>query len=365
MAPPVARVIRRHVWSMAGPVLNRQLLLRARPTPAVTQRLFEAVDSPMPTMRDDHALVRVEVLSIDPGQASHIATEPGHMPAVPLGGVMRAIGVGTVVASRLPGIEAGERVVGWLGWQEYALVGRAAVWRKLDPRLPEPSSTALGVLGHSGLAAYVGVKRVCAPRPGETMLVTSAAGAVGSAAGQIAKLAGCARTVGVCGSDEKAALCTGAYGYDAAINYRTSPDLAAAIAEAAPDGVDCVLDNVGGEQFDAALAALNIGGRVALCGAVAEIGRPMALSPPGGPRPNRQLLLKRARVEGFLVLDHADTFDQMLDDLRGWFRDGRLAHREQTAIGLDSAPRALERVLRGDNVGKQLVQVERPDDEEE
>lgn len=336
---------------MPLPNSNRRIVLRRRPDPEVSAALFEAVDAPMPAMGDGQFLVRNLYLSVDPAMRGWIAEAANYSDPVPLDGVMRSFAVAEVVASDHPDYAAGEIVAGWLGWQGYSVADGSEIQRKVDPALA-PVSTALGVLGITGATAHVGMLDVCRPRQGETVLVTTAAGSVGAAAGQIAKLKGC-RTIGVTGSDEKARICVEEFGYDAVINYRTCQDLSAAIAEAAPDGIDCCFDNVGGEQLDAVLEHINVGARIAICG---TIGMP-SFPAPTGPRMNRTLLVKRARIEGFLVLDHFDRYEAIIAELTGWYRDGLLRDREDVAEGLEAAPLALERLLRGENTGKQIVRL--------
>jgi len=336
---------------MALPNTNRQILLRRRPDPDVTAGLFEAMDAPMPAMGDGQFLVRNICLSVDPAMRGWIAEAANYSDPVPLDGVMRSFAVGESVASDNPAYAVGEIVAGWLGWQLYSVADGSEIQRKVDPA-QAPISTALGVLGITGATAHVGMLGVCGPREGETVLVTTAAGSVGAAAGQIAKIKGC-RTIGVTGSDEKARICSEEFGYDAVINYRSCEDLSAAIAEAAPDGIDCCFDNVGGEQLDAVMEHINVGARIAICGTIGMPSFPIPL----GPRMNRALLVKRARIEGFLVLDHFDRYGEIIEELTGWYRSGQLKDREDVADGLEAAPMALERLLKGENTGKQVVRL--------
>jgi NADPH-dependent curcumin reductase len=336
---------------MPLPNTNRRVVLRRRPSPDVTADLFDAVDAPMSAMGNGQFLVRNIYLSVDPAMRGWIAEAANYSDPVPLDGVMRSFAVGEVVASDHPDYASGEIVAGWLGWQGYTVADGSEIQRKVDPALA-PISTALGVLGVTGATAHVGLLGVCQPKAGETVLVTTAAGSVGATVGQIAKIKGC-RTIGVTGSDEKARICVEEFGYDAVINYKTCSDLSEAIAKAAPDGVDCCFDNVGGTQLDAVLEHINVGARIALCG---TIGMP-SFPAPVGPRMNRTLLVKRARIEGFLVLDHFDRYDEIIAELTGWYSAGQLKDREDVAEGLDAAPAALERLLNGGNTGKQIVRV--------
>jgi NADPH-dependent curcumin reductase CurA len=338
-------------FRMPVPNTNRQIVLKRRPDPDVTAGLFEAVDVPMPAMEKGRFLVRNLYLSVDPAMRGWIAEAANYSDPVPIGGVMRSFAVGEVVASDNALYREGEIVAGWLGWQAYAVADGSEIQRKVDPALA-PVSSALGVLGITGATAHVGLLDVCRPKSGETVLVTTAAGSVGAAAGQIAKIKGC-RTIGLTGSDEKARICTEEFGYDAVINYRAATDLSAAIAAAAHDGIDCCFDNVGGSQLDAVLEHINVGARIAICGTIGMPSFPI----PEGPRMNRTLLVKRARIEGFLVLDHFGRYGEIIAELTGWYRDGLLRDREDVADGLDAAPAALEALLLGRNLGKQIVRI--------
>ena len=268
---------------------------------------------------------------------------------------MTGFTVGEIAASDHPDYAVGDVVLGRQGWCEWAVSDGSGIHRKLDPA-EAPISTALHVLGHTGLTAYLGLTEVGRPEPGQTVIVSTAAGAVGSMVGQIAKLKGC-RAVGLTGSDEKVARCREDFGYDAAINYKTAPDLEAAIAEACPEGIDVYFDNVGGPISDTVLELINVGARIIVCGTmgIPDSGPGEPAAP--GPRPNRQLLIRRARMEGFLVLDHLARLDRLPAELVAWVRDGKLSYKEDLVEGLENAPRALLRLLAGDNRGKMLVRV--------
>jgi NADPH-dependent curcumin reductase CurA len=223
--------------------------------------------------------------------------------------------------------------------------------RIVDPTVA-PVSTALSVLGMNAATAYVGLVEVCDPKPGETVVVTTAGGAVGSMVGQIAKRLGC-RAVGVAGGLDKVRACLEEFGFDAAIDYKATPDIGAALDAACPDGVDCFFDNVGAEQFDRVLERINVGARIAICGTIGMPSFPL----PTGPRPNRQLLIKRARMQGFLILDHYDRYAAIIDRLTDWHRETPFRWREDVTDGLENAGGALVRLLAGDNAGKALVRV--------
>ena len=336
---------------------NHEIRLKTRPQGQVTPALFERVEVPVPVPGDGQVLLRVLFLSLDPAMRGWIADAPNYRDPVPLGAVMPGFTVSEVVASNHPDYAVGEIVAGRQGWREWALSDGSDIDRKLDPEAA-PVSTSMHILGHTGLTAYLGLLETGQAKEGETVVVSTAAGAVGSVVGQIAKIKGC-RTVGLTGSDDKVRDCYGLYGYDAVINYRSVPDLEAAIGEACPDGVDVYYDNVGGAIADAVMPHLNVHARVVVVGTMAiDPGGATADDPPPmGPRPNRHLLVKRARMEGFLVLDHLDRMVEAVEEMSGWLRSGRLAYREDVTNGLEAAPGALVRLLKGENTGKVLVRV--------
>ncbi|MBT5266314.1 MAG: NADP-dependent oxidoreductase [Rhodospirillaceae bacterium] len=333
------------------PNANRQVVLRARPDAGVTADLFETIEAPMPEAGPGEVLIRSIWFSVDPAMRGWIAEAANYQEPVPIGGVMQSFTVGEVMASNHPDYAVGDLVQGRQGWQQFAVSDGSNIDRKLDPRRA-PISTALHVLGINGITAWAGLVDVCDPKPGETVLVTTAAGGVGSSVGQIAKIKGC-RAVGITGSDDKVRMCLEEYGFDAAINYKTVPDLGKALAEACPDGIDCFFDNVGGAQFDAAMELLNPHARIAICGTISMPSFPI----PNGPRVNRTLLVKRARIQGFLLFDYVDRFASIVEELTGWLADGRLKYREDVIDGIEGAPEALVRLLAGENQGKQLVRV--------
>ncbi|MCR9070734.1 MAG: NADP-dependent oxidoreductase [Alphaproteobacteria bacterium] len=330
---------------------NRHVVLRRRPDPDVRADLFEMVDAPMPTIGDGEMLIRVIWLSLDPAMRGWIADAPNYSRPVAIGAPMTGFTVGQVVESRHPRFPVGTIVQGRQGWRRYAVSDGSDIDRIVDAA-QAPISTALHVLGMNGATAYVGLIDVCRVKPGDTVVVTTAAGAVGSMVGQIAKVKG-ARAVGVAGGPEKVATCLDEFGYDAAIDYRASVTIGPGLDEAAPDGIDCFFDNVGGAQFDAVMDRINVGARIAICGTIGMPSFPL----PTGPRPNRQLLVKRARIEGFLILDHYDRFSAIVDELAAWYRDGHIRYREDVTDGLEGAADALVRLLSGRNTGKALVRV--------
>ncbi|QSE86775.1 NADP-dependent oxidoreductase [Rhodococcus koreensis] len=330
---------------------NLQIVLDRRPTTLPIEQDFVEREGEIPEAGPGQVLVRTLIVSIEPAMRGWILDAPNYLPPVPVGSPMRSFGVGEVVTSNLEGFRAGDLVVGFTGWQEWATMNEPEIQRRIDPDLA-PISTSLGVLGVTGLTAYVGMIDIGRPGPGSTVLVTSAAGAVGSAAGQLAALRG-ARVVGLTGSGDKCRQCIEYFGFDAAINYREEDDLAEAIRRECPDGVDVFFDSVGGATFDAALENLNVGARVAICGTI-------SLPPDGkavGPRIERRILVKRISIQGFLATDHFDRFDQIIAEMSVWLRNRKVRHLEEMAPSLTDAPAALVRLLEGRNMGKSLVRV--------
>jgi len=322
--------------------------LASRPTGFPSEENFELVESPMPEPGPGEVLVRVLWTSVDPYQRGRMSTARSYAKPVEVGEVMTAQSVGEVVDSNDPRFEPGDLVVGTLGWQEYA-VARAGTLRKLPDGMPP--QMALHVLGTNGLTAYFGLFDVGQPRPGDTVVVSGAAGAVGQVVGQLATIAGC-RAVGIAGGPEKKADLLNFYGYDAAIDYK-GEDVGAALKEACPDGVDVYFDNVGGVISAAVYARLNVGARIAVCGQVSQynLERPEPTFHPG------LLVVYRARMEGFLIYDYSHRFGEAIPRLAAWVAEGRIRYKEDVVDGIEHAPEAFLRMLRGENQGKQLVRV--------
>ena len=334
--------------------INRQIQLRSRPEGFPTEADFRMVEAPAPDPAPGQMLVRTIFLSLDPYMRGRMNAGPSYAPAVDLGGVMPGGTVGQVAASRHDGFAEGDLVLSGAGWQEYVLSDGRGV-RKLDPR-DAPISTALGVLGMPGFTAWVGLTEVVALKPGDVVVVSAASGAVGSAAGQIAKLRG-HRVVGVAGAQKKCDYVVNELGFDACVSHR-SDTLADDLKAACPDGIDLYFENVGGKVFDAVLPLLNPFARVPVCGRIASYN---ATSLPDGPDRVPQLmglaLVRRLTIRGFIVFDHADRESDFLRDMGGWIRSGELKYREDVVDGLDNAVRAFLGLLRGENFGKLLVRV--------
>jgi NADPH-dependent curcumin reductase CurA len=334
------------------PLLNQQIWLCARPNGIPRAKDFAIRSAPLPTCGDEQFVVHNEYLSVDPAMRGWIADKSTYWPRIEIGDTMRAFSVGEVIESRNPRYKVGDKVMGIFGWQVYAAVDEAQVMRRvLEHDLP--LSASLGVLGLNGLTAYFGLLEVCRPKAGDTVVVSTAAGAVGSAVGQIAKVKGC-RTVGVTGGAEKVRQCLEEFGYDAAIDYKATDDLDAALKNACPDGIDCYFDNTSGPIHDAVLRQIRLHARIAICGTASY-----ATWDPWneGPRPERHLLVKRATMQGFLTTDFAARYEEAIADLAGWIRSGRLKYREDPLIGIEAAPGSIEVLYSGANRGKLVIRL--------
>jgi NADPH-dependent curcumin reductase CurA len=332
-------------------VVNRQVRLKTRPAGIPGADNFEIVPAAVPPLGERQFLVRNEYLSVEPAMRGWVSAVANYSEPVPIGGVMRAFAAGTVIASRHPGYAEGDRVMGMLGWQEYAVADGSEITRKVV-EADLPLSLSLGVLGLNGITAYFGLLDLGQPKPGDTVVVSTAAGAVGSAVGQIAKMMGC-RTVGITGGPVKTALCREAFGYDAAIDYK-SADLASALAQACPNGVNVYFDNTAGAISDAVLTRLSVGARVVICGTASIASWD---PPPLGPRGERHILVKRARMAGLIVFEYQHRYEEAVARLASWVREKRLAYREEIADGIEHCPGAIAELYRGENLGKRLVRL--------
>jgi len=327
---------------------NRQIRLKHRPVGMPTSADFETVASPRPTPADGEVLRRTIYLSLDPYMRGRMSDAKSYAKPVNPGEVMVGHTVSQVVESRHPDFRDGDIVAGYDGWQEYA-VSNGKDLRKLDRSLP--ISTAIGVLGMPGLTAYVGLLDIGQPKPGETVVVSAASGAVGSIVGQLAKIKGC-RAVGVAGSAEKCRYVVDELGLDACVNYKTD-DLPSALRDACPQGIDVYFENVGGAVFAAVLRLLNTFARIPLCGTISNYN---ATQDTGAPN-LRPLLVNRAMIRGFIVSDHINRFPAFLQEMAPLVRDGRIKYREDIVDGLDAAPSTLIGLFEGKNFGKALVRV--------
>lgn len=328
---------------------NGQWRLAKRPQGLFKESDFEWREESLQGLEEGQVLVRVVYLSLDPMQRVWAQTD-SYLPRVELGAVMRSGGLGVVEASRHPHFSEGDTVSGMTGWQTYLVSGGRGL-QKL-PRLPNvPLDAYMGPLGMTGITAYYGLLDVGKPKAGETLVVSGAAGAVGSVVCQIGKLKGL-RVVGIAGSDEKCAWLT-SLGVDAAVNYKTET-VYKALRKSCPDGVDIYFENVGGPMLDAVLGCINIGARIPLCGFISQYTATEAGS---GIQNLPVLISKRARIEGFLVLDYYDRAAEAIQEMAGWLAEGKLEYRTDIHEGLEHAPTVINRLFTGDKMGKLLVRV--------
>lgn len=330
---------------------NRQLRLQSRPKGLLAPGDLELVERPVPELEEGQALAKVKYLSIDPTMRVWMAMD-SYLPAVAIGEVMRAGGLAEVLESKHPQFKKGDKVFGLAGFQEYTIIeAQSKIAFQKIPSIPFVSETAfLGVLGMTGLTAYFGMMEIGKPKRGETLVVSAAAGATGSVAGQIGKIHGC-RVVGIAGTDEKCAWLRDDLGFDAAINYRHG-DWKEKLAAATPNGVDIDYENVGGEIMGEVLNRMNLHGRVVLCGLISgytkETAEPFNLG---------VLIVKRLKVEGFLILDYMSRFTEAAMELGKWKMMGKMKDRETVVEGLGKAPEAINMLFTGGNIGKLIVRV--------
>jgi len=332
--------------------INRRLLLKTRPEGLVKNSDFDLVEEAVPEIGEGEALIRTTFLSLDPTNRVWMTDAPGYLPPVQIGEVMRSGGIGRVVASNSPRYEVGQLVNGFTGWQDYVVASDSLPFTPL-PAIPGvPDSAFLGALGMTGLTAYFGITDVAQVGEGDTVVISAAAGAVGSVAGQISKILG-ARVVGIAGGPAKCAWLTNELGFDAAVDYKAD-DWLAQLKAATPDGIDVDFENVGGEVMEAVFARLNIGARVALCGLISGYNDPEG---PGGPANFGALISKRAKVQGFLILDYFGQMEAAVGQLAQWMAEGKLQHRETVVEGLENTPESLNLLFAGQNTGKLVVKI--------
>ncbi|NKI96722.1 NADP-dependent oxidoreductase [Rhizobacter sp. SG703] len=334
---------------------NQQIVLASRPDGEATAANFRLESKPVPALADNQVLVRHHYLSLDPYMRGRMNAGKSYAQPQPIDQVMIGGTAGEVVESRHPGFKAGDKVVGMGGWQQYAVVdaSQAGLLRKVDTA-HIPLAAYLGAVGMPGVTAWYGLVKICTPKAGETIVVSAASGAVGSAVGQLAKVRGC-RAVGIAGGPDKCRYVIDELGFDACVDYKAHRDpkaLYAALKEAAPDGVDGYFENVGGLMLDTVLARMNAFGRIALCGMISGYdGQPIPLTHP-------QLILQsRLKLEGFIVSEHMDVWPEALKELGTLVATGKLKYRETVAQGIESAPEAFLGLLKGRNFGKQLVKL--------
>ena len=332
---------------------NRQILLDNRPVGEATAANFKLVSNDTPALADGQVLVRHHYLSLDPYMRGRMNDSKSYAASQPVGEVFQGGTVGEVVESRHPKYAAGDKVAGFGGWQEYSVVdaGQPGMLKKVDTT-HVPLSHYLGAVGMPGVTAWYGLVKIIAPKEGETVVVSAAAGAVGSIVGQIAKIKGC-RVVGLAGSDDKCRWVVDDLGFDACINYRKE-NVLEALRRECPKGIDVYFENVGGEILDAVLTLINLEARIPLCGLISTYN---ADGPVPGPYMFRNVLMKRALIKGFIVIDYFPRIGEFMQDMPGWIASGKVKWRVDVEQGLENAPTALQKLFTGGNTGKLVVQI--------
>jgi len=332
---------------------NRQWRLKSRPTGLIKPDNFELVSEPVPDLGDGQLLIRNVYLSLDPAMRGWLVDRPSYVPPVQIGDVMRGLVVGIVEKSNHPNFSVADRVQGMFGWQDYRISNGEGV-----TRLPEnglPFSAYLGLFGLAGLTAYAGLLEIGQPKAGETLLVSGAAGSVGSLVGQIGKIKGL-RVVGIAGTDEKCKYLLQEFGFDAAVNYKETT-YKKQLKAACPNGVDIYFDNVGGELLETALYLMNTFGRVVACGMISTYNATEAVPGP----PNLALVIsKRLKIQGFIATDHASKMKEMVTSFTQWYSSGQLKYRVDIVHGLDAAPAAINKLFDGSNNGKLMIHISDP-----
>ena len=333
---------------------NRQIILAQRPVGLVDSSTTELVETPRPVCGPDEALIKVGTLSIDPTIRTWMNDAPGYMVPIGIGDVIRSGGVGVVVESKTPHYHAGDVVSGVTNWQEWVLASRENKFTIIPKGLGLNVATVMNVLGTTGITAYFGLLDVGKFKSGDVVVVSGAGGATGSVVGQIANARGAKKVVGIAGGPQKCAEVVEFYGFDECLDYREE-NLSRRLRTACPDGIDIYFDNVGGEILDAALANIAMRGRIVVCGAISQYN---AMEQPRGVANTSMLIVKRARMEGFLVFDYAPRFLDAQMELAGMVHNGSLVHHEHLVHGLEKAPDALNLLFSGGNHGKTLVVVD-------
>lgn len=332
-------------------LINKKFTLASRPVGMPKESDFKLVEAPVMQPNAGEMLVKSLYISVDPYMRGRMNDAKSYAAPVEIGGVMVGGVVGEVVVSNHTRFAAGDIVQGEFGWQEYTISNGKGV-RKVDPSIA-PVSTALGVLGMPGLTAYFGLLDIGKPKAGETVLISGAAGAVGTIVGQIAKIKGC-RVIGIAGDDAKVRYLVDELGFDGAFNYKTTKNYVEKLKELCPSGVDVYFDNVGGPITDAVIPLLNTHARISVCGQISQYN---VEKPETGPRWLWALIVKQARVEGFLVFQFFDQFPQAAMEMANWIEEGKLKYKEDIVEGFENLPKAFIGMLQGDNTGKRLVKV--------
>jgi hypothetical protein len=331
---------------------NRRLVLSERPTGMVDDSTVRVEEEGVPEPGEGEALARVRFLSIDPTIRTWMNDAPGYLPPIQIDEVIRSGGIAEVVHSNSDRYAPGDLLFGMTGWQDYVIADESErAMQSLPPGVPP--TVALGLFGITGMTAYFGMTDVGRVKEGDVVVISGAAGATGSTAGQIAKLKGAATVIGIAGGAQKCRWIAEELGFDATIDYK-GEDVAARLRELAPDGIDLYFDNVGGEILDACLAALALRGRVVLCGAISSYNERGAIA---GPANYRNLIVQRGRMEGFIILDYVDRFPEGQAEMAGWLASGQIKAAEHIVEGLERAPEALNLLFTGGNTGKVIVQL--------
>ena len=332
---------------------NRRVILVGRPKGVPGPEFFALDKETAPQPGHGEFLVQNQFLSVEPAMRGWVNDAPNYSPPVPVGDVMRAFAVGKIIKSNNSEFKEGEIVSGLFGWQRYAVSDGSSVVTRMT-NIDQPQSYALGILGLNGITAYCGLIYQGEPKPNETVVVSTAAGSVGSCVGQIAKIKGC-RTIGITGGPTKVHQCLDEFGYDVAIDYKNTKDLGSAVAEACPDGVHVYFDNTCGPISDAVMENLGMHARVVICGTASV---PDWIPLPTGPRVHRQLLVNRARMSGLLIFDYKEHYGEAVQKLSQWIDEGKIEVREHILDGMEQAPGAIEMLYRGENQGKLLIKVD-------
>lgn len=331
-------------------IRNHQWRLQSRPEGLIKSSDFNWSSEPILDLQDGELLVRSIYLSLDPAMRGWLIDKPSYLPPVQIGEVMRGLVIGVVEKSRNPNFREGEHVQGLIGWQEY-IVTTGKELTKLPPS-PLPLVANLGLFGAAGMTAYFGLLDILQPKAGETLLISGAAGSVGSLVGQIGKIKGM-RVVGIAGSDDKCDWLVNELGFDAAVNYKKG-SLRQQLKEACPNGVDAYFENVGGEILDTAIGLMNTFGRIAVCGLISQYN---ATEPVPGPYNFAAVISKRLKIQGFVVTDYWGRAKEMIQDFGPWYASGKLKYRVDIVHGLESAPVAVNKLFDGSNNGKLVVQI--------
>ena len=335
---------------MVARTVNRQVRLAARPVGLPKKEDWAFTEEPVPEAGQDEMLIKVLYISLDPAMRGWMNEGRSYIPPVGIGDVMRAQAIGRVIKSHLPAFGEGDHVLGAFGAQEYAISDGAMVF-KVEPALA-PLPVFMSTLGMTGLTAYFGLLDIGKPKAGETVVVSGAGGAVGQVVGQIAKIKGC-RVVGIAGGPEKCKFLIGELGFDAAIDYKNE-NVAKALKEHCPDRINVYFDNVGGDILETVLTRLARHARVVICGSISQYNN---TGPAKGPSNYMMLLVDRARMEGFLVFDYADRYMEAIMEMAGWMAEGKLKSKEQIEEGLENFPATLNKLFKGENLGKLILKV--------